>query len=237
MLSSDRLRKVSDTVYLELSPSPGGSRPLEWRRRFNNVSLLLTNISLTSTYSIHDVLWDRNSDYDTFPWQAIKPKVKRNVFITALVDDDRFQDIIYYTVEEKSADEPLTKLQRAPGKTEVILRAGKPTEATDRWPSGLYYGACTLVDGTQKPAYWCFEVELPSEQFSDILESIRRDPTVQITVDVHLLSFVYEVDAALRDVDDPQDLFVDTGTTAAATISVSTSESFNQTDGIPLLPS
>jgi hypothetical protein len=55
----------------------------------------------------------------------------------------------------------------------------------------------------------CFEIYLPDSHLNEMLELLIRDPNTQIEVGFYLLSFSYEVDAAMRDLNHPQYLFIE----------------------------
>jgi hypothetical protein len=107
-------------------------------------------------------------------------------------------------------DKEITKLEQPSGRIQVNLRIGTPTEGNDRVPSGIYGGRCFRMDGKDVGEdYLCFDIYLPEKQLNDLMEYLGRDPSLRIEVGVYLLSFSYEVDAALSHWSQPQYLFID----------------------------
>jgi hypothetical protein len=100
-------------------------------------------------------------------------------------------------------------------KIQLYLKPGFPTKGDDEFPSGLYGGSCFRMKYSPGDDYLCFEVYLPAEQMNNVLDSLDKNPTMQIEVGLYLLSFSYEVDS-LREWDDPQRLFIEDHAATAA---------------------
>ena len=216
-LGNERLRKVSDTVYQEANPPNDRHRPLEWRRSLNHVWLPLKNIEIISNFNVQvreTLSLDR--DGAKIPWpKQIKPKMGTSRFITALVDKEKCRDSIFCAVED-AENNGITRLERPSNDTKVYLRAGKPTEGDDVFPSGLYGGSCYHFPQENR---LCFQIYVPESQLNEILESLGRDSKLQIEVGVEFLSFSYEVDDLLNDPFDEQYLFIEEPDSAEALVS------------------
>jgi len=177
--SNARLRKVSDTVYQEANPPNDGHRPLEWRRSLKHVLFPLKNIEIISNFNVQRRAFLYGHDAKKIPWQKqIEPKMETTRFITALVDKEKCRDFIFCAVED-AENNGITRLERPSNDTQVNLRAGKPTEGNDVFPSGLYGGRC--FRSPPEDRLW-FEVEVPESQLNEILESLGRDSKLQIEV-------------------------------------------------------
>src|SRR5215472_6258428 len=179
--SNERLRKVSDTVYQEANPPNDGHRPLEWRKSLKYIRLPLKNIEIISNFNIQvrEIPFSLDRDAAKIPWpKQIKPKMETSRFITALVDEEKCRDSIFCAVED-AENNGITRLERPSNDTQVNLRAGKPTEGNDVFPSGLYGGRC--FRSPPEDRLW-FEVEVPESQLNEILESLGRDSKLQIEV-------------------------------------------------------
>ena len=224
MVSSDeRLRRVSDFIYQEANPPEDRHQPLEWRRNFNIVCLPLINIKIVSTFNVHDTDWNPCNKGTDSPWQLINPEINTTRSISAFVDDEKMRDTIFCAVVDEK-EKGIIRLERPQGSTKVILRTGKPTEGSEKFPGGIYPGSCFRMNFEPGEDYLFFEMSLPENQMNDIMECLSRDPNVQIEVDVNLLSFSFEVDDALREWYHPRDLFIEDKAPAPVR-SVSTSSS------------
>jgi hypothetical protein len=224
MVSSDeRLRRVSDFIYQEANPPEDRHQPLEWRRNFNIVCLPLINIKIVSTFNVHDTDWNPCNKGTDSPWQLINPEINTTRSISAFIDDEKMRDTIFCAVVDEK-EKGIIRLERPQGSTKVILRTGKPTEGSEKFPGGIYPGSCFRMNFEPGEDYLFFEMSLPENQMNDIMECLSRDPNVQIEVDVNFLSFSFEVDDALREWYHPRDLFIEDKAPAPVR-SVSTSSS------------
>ena len=215
-LGNERLRKVSDTVYQEANPPNDRHRPLEWRRSLKHVLFPLKNIEIISNFNVQRRAFLYGHDAKKIPWQKqIEPKMETTRFITALVDKEKCRDFIFCAVED-AENNGITRLERPSNDTQVNLRAGKPTEGNDVFPSGLYGGSCYHFPQENR---LCFQIYVPESQLNEILESLGRDSKLQIEIGVEFLSFSYEVDDALRDPFDEQYLFIEEPDSAEALVS------------------
>jgi hypothetical protein len=206
-LKSEQLKKVSEAVYEEANPPVDRHRPLEWRRDFNPVWLPLRNVEIRSNFNVHDRKRDLDRKDDDLPWQRISSEIKTNRFISAVVDGEKFRDSIFCAVIDDK-DKGITRLQKPSGEMRLSLRTGEPAEGSGKFPAGVYYGTCFRMNFDSGEDYLCFELYLPESHMNDILERLNSDPDVQLQVGVNLLSFSYEVDAALSHWSHPQYLFI-----------------------------
>jgi hypothetical protein len=226
-LKSEKLKKVSDAdVYQEANPPEDQHRPFEWRRGFNSVWLPLKNIEIRSNFKINDKPLDIETLFkpksDKPLWQQIRPEMKTERFIKAVVDDEKFRDKILCAVIDHE-DKEITRLEQPSGTIQVNLRIGTPTEGNDQVPSGIYVGRCFRMNYEAGEDYLSFEIYLPEKQLNDLMEYLGSDPSLRVEVGVYLLSFDYEVDAALRDWRHPKYLFIDEYQANAPVMLVSTS--------------
>ncbi len=211
VLKSKKLKKVSDTVYQEANPPVDRHRPLEWRRDFNPVWLPLKKIQIVSNFSVHDRPLGKpfEPNHDDSPWQRIRPEIKTERFIKAIVDQEKFRDTILCTVNDDN-DKEITRLAKPSGEMEVALRAGTPFEGNEQVPSGIYGGNCFRVNDKEVGEdYLGFEISLPKEHLNDLIEYLIQDTSPRIQVGVHLLSFSYEVDDFLGHWSQPRYLFIE----------------------------
>jgi hypothetical protein len=218
---SEPLRKVSETVYQEASPSADRSKPLEWRKSFNFVSLPLKCIKVTSNFNVHAHDCSLDDAHSSAPWKLIKPEIGTRIGIAAYVDEEKARDKLYCVTEANQEGGVMT-LTQPPGGVRVTLRGGKPMEGNESVRAGIHRGLCFRANYEPGEDYLCLELEMPETQILEIVNGLHRDQNSEVEVEISLLSFSYEVDDALREWYHPRDLFIDE-TAAAAVMSVNVS--------------
>lgn len=210
IIKDEKLRKVSDGVFQEADPPQERSRPLEWRRNFNFINLPLKNIKIVTSCSVHD------ADYGDFEWgdektaeplKLVKADISEQLTISGIVDEEQMRDTLYFAVENKE-EKGLFSVERASGNTNVSIKLGKPSEETERTPSGLYRGTAFRMNFGPGEDDLYFELSAPKEQLLSLISALRADPDSTIEVGAHLLSFKYEVDDALREHYHPREIIL-----------------------------
>lgn len=222
---NEKLRKVSANAFQEAEPPKDRTRPLEWRRRFNYISLSLKHVEVINNCSVHDADFSLFGESEDIPAKRIKPKIEENISIAALVDDDKVRDRIYFAVEEKQEGSPskwpfptssdqdkpggLYSVEMPQGKKKVLLTPGMPSESGKSFPPGLYPGTAFRMNFPPGDDDLYFQLSLPEKQIHSIVASLRADENAAVEVGAYLLSFTFEVDDALREPYYPQDFVIE----------------------------
>lgn len=198
ILRDEKLRKVSDGIFQEAEPPEDRSRPLEWRRSFNFVNLPLKNIRIITGCSVHETEFCWEAEKSVNPLKLVKPNISDNIAITGTLDEDQMRDRIYCAVESKE-EEGLFSVERVAGLQKVTLKAGKPSEESEKMPAGLYWGSAFRLNFDPGEDDLCFELCIPKDQMLSLIAAIRADENATTEVRANLLSFTFEVDDALRE--------------------------------------
>lgn len=196
---------MSDGVFCEADPPADRSRPLEWRRRFNFVSIPLKNLQLIDWHSVHETEFTFDEEKLEKPANLIKPNIESKAMIRGVLDTEQFRDYIYVAVENK--EQGTYSLETVKGVPSVTLTVRKPTEANERSPAGLFWGNAFVSDykGVEE---LCFNVSIPAEQMQSLRAALGENENSAMTANVYLLSFTYEVDDFLSEPWHSRDIFV-----------------------------
>lgn len=206
----EKLRKVSSLIFQKLEASKEGSRPLEWRRAFNTVKLPLRDVKIITSLGTHDLDWDIHGDHREDPTKLIKPDLSTQTLITAFVDEELMRDRLYCATPcEHEEQKDIFVVERPKGDTKVILKSSALRDKGDLFPDGVYPGSCFRMNYEPGEDYISFEMTIPVEQMMAVIDSLRGDQALRLSLDVHLLSFSYEVDDFLREFSHRRDLFID----------------------------
>lgn len=211
IIGDEKLRKVSDSIFQEADPPEDRSRPLEWRRSFNFINLLLKNIKIVTSCNIHDTDFDWAEEKITEPLKLVKADISEQIAITGIVDEEQMRDWLYFAVENKE-DKDIFSVERASGNTNVSIKVGMPSEENERIPSGLYRGTAFRMNFDPGEDDIYFELTAPKEQLLPLISALRADPNSTVEIGAHLLSFTYEVDDALREHYHPRDIILSEST-------------------------
>lgn len=221
--TNEKLIKVSDAIFLEAQPPEDRSRPLEWRRSFNFVSLPLKNVHVINSCTIHDCDFVFDDERNANPVNLIKPNVKSKIAITGILDEDKTRDSIYFAIKENK-DGDIYGIERHKGKTTITIKSGEPTEEGKNAPAGLYWGNAFRMNFDPGEDDLCFELSMPEEQINTLVASLRADQKSITEVGVYLLSYTFEVDDALREHYHPRDIVINDSTLCFASWSGVTSK-------------
>ncbi|MGL5799064.1 MAG: hypothetical protein ACRCYN_03215 [Plesiomonas sp.] len=205
--SNTKLKKTSDSIFQEADAHKDRSRPLEWRRSFNGLSLPLKNIEIITRVNTHDKDWDIKGDFKDNPVKLIKPDIKTSFAIKALVDEDQMRDTIY-CAEQDGDDNDIYTLERPRGETQIILKSGEPIKENEKFADGIFYGSCFRMNYVPDEDDIIFEMTIPEEQLNTIASKLQSAPSSTIDLYVELLSFSFEVDDSLREHYHPRDIFI-----------------------------
>lgn len=207
----EKLRFKTDTTFEEADPPEDRSRPLEWRRAFNLVSMTVRTLVVDQIYSINDAdLFGSILNDDEVPGESgksapVKPGIKRRRRITGTVAGCR--DSLYYAKEsEKGSD--IHGLHRPAGQTRVILIEREASTGDSVYMPGAYPGSLFLDDFEAGTDHFCFELSVPTNFMEELVAELRREPLLGLAIDVTILSFTYEVDDFLREWYHPRNLFI-----------------------------
>lgn len=206
--SNTKLKKASDSIFQETEAPKDGSRPLEWRRSFNGLSLPLKNIEIITRVNTHDKDWDIKGDFKENPVKLIKPDIKTSFAIKAIVDENQMRDTIYFA-EQDGDDGDIFTLERPRGEIQVILKSGVPSKENEKFPDGVFFGSCFRMNYDPGEDDIIFEMTIPEEQLNTVVSNLQSDPSSTIDLYVELLSFSFEVDDSLREYYHPRDIFID----------------------------
>jgi hypothetical protein len=207
IIRDGKLRKVSDGVFQEADPPEDRSKPLEWRRSFNFISLPLRNITIVTSCSVHDVDFEWEEEKTTEPLKLVKADISEQLAITAIVDEEQMRDTLYFAVENKE-EKGIFSVERASGNTNVSIKLGKPSEENERTAGGLYRGTTFRMNFDLGEDDLYFELTAPKEQLLSLISALRTDPDSTVEVGARLLSFTFEVDDALREHYHPREIIL-----------------------------
>jgi hypothetical protein len=225
ILPSEKLRKVSSSIFQELESQKNRSRPLEWQRGFNTIGLPLRNIEIVTSLKTHDKDWDIHREHIDNPTKLIKPDVQAQTTITAFVNEDFMRDRLYCAALcEHDEQKDIFALERPRGDTKVILTSSALRDKGDLFPNGVYPGTCFHVNYGSDEEHIAFEMSLPDEQMKAVIAELQANTNVNLRLNVHLLSFSYEVDDFLREHYHRRDLFIHEDPCAFVSSVVITSE-------------
>lgn len=221
--TNKKLRKISDAIFQEAQPPEDESRPLEWRRSFNFVSLPLKNVQVINSCTVHDCDFVLVGERNANPANLIKPNVTSRIAITGVLDEGKTRDTIYFAINENK-DGEIYGIGRHKGKTLVTIKSGEPTEEGKNAPAGLYWGNALRVNFDPGEDDLCFELSMPEEQINSLITSLKADQNSMIEVGAYLLSYTFEVDDALREHYHPRDIVINESTLCFASWSGVTSK-------------
>ena len=202
-----KLKKTSDSIFQEAEEPKDSSRPLEWRRGFNRLSLRLKNVEIITYVNTHDTYGSFDDDFEDDPVKLIKPDINTSLIIKAVVDEELMRDTIY-CAEHDGEDDDFFILERQKGKIHIILRSGKPTQENEKFPDGIFLGRCFRMNYDPGEDDITFDMSIPEEQLNTLANNLQSDPLSTINLEVELLSFSFEVDDALREYYHPRDIFI-----------------------------
>jgi hypothetical protein len=208
---TEKLRKISDGIFQEAEPPEDRSRPLEWRRSFNFISLPLKNVQVVNSCTVHDTDFDLDEEKNANPVNLIKPNVAAKIAITGILDEEKVRDSIYFAVKV-SKEGDLYGIERHRGETKITLKSGEPTETGKNAPAGLYWGNAFRMNFDPGEDDLCFELSMPEKQINTLVASLRADQSSIFEVEAHLLSYTFEVDDALREPYHPRDIVINDST-------------------------
>lgn len=210
IFQAEKLKKISSSIFQQLEAPKEDSSPLEWRRTFNTVTLPLRDVKIITILGTHDLAWDINGDHNEDPSKLIKPDLSTQTVITAFVDEELMRDRLYCAAPcEHEEQKDIFVVERPRGDIKVILKSSALRDKGDLFPDGVYPGSCFRMNYEPGEDYISFEMTIPVEQMMAVIDSLRGDQALRLSVDVHLLSFSYEVDDFLREYYHPRDLFID----------------------------
>ena len=206
-----KLKRVSDIVFQQIDDKEDDSKPLEWRRAFNDLLYSLKNIELETQINVHnkdwDESWDELPESKREPAKLIKPKVKTSFVIKAIVDEDHFRDTIYCAEEDK-ANEDIFTLARPNGCTKIIIKSGSPMKVSNEFNDGVFRSCCLRANYERNEDYLLFDLTIPEEQMNTLVNKLQLDPLCNVELYVELLSFSFEVDDLFREPYHPRDIFI-----------------------------
>lgn len=210
IFQAEKLKKISSSIFQQLEAPKEDSSPLEWRRTFNTVTLPLRDVKIITILGTRDLAWDINGDHNEDPSKLIKPDLSTQTVITAFVDEELMRDRLYCAAPcEHEEQKDIFVVERPRGDIKVILKSSALRDKGDLFPDGVYPGSCFRMNYEPGEDYISFEMTIPVEQMMAVIDSLRGDQALRLSVDVHLLSFSYEVDDFLREYYHPRDLFID----------------------------
>jgi len=205
------LRKVSDSVFHEVTSPETKGKPREWRRSFNTTLLTLKNIEIVSISNVHDREWNRLGKKDEDAFDLLKPNIHDVLIIKAIADEDEIVDHFYFVVEEDGND--IVTLEKAKGYVEITISPGEPTEQGNEFPKGLYPSHLDRIDGIGADFLvddcTTIDISIPDKQFQLLVKSLHTGAPLTINIGIDIRSFMSEVDTALREHYQPKSIVID----------------------------
>ena len=115
--ADEKLRLMSDKVFVEAEPPSDRSRPLEWRRSINSLNVTVTGLVIKEHHSVNECDFFSNSmlssglkpenepDDPEYEKEIIKPKTELRTIISSQIDLSKIRDALYRTVEEDKEEQ------------------------------------------------------------------------------------------------------------------------------------
>jgi len=208
MNMTERLRKVSDTVFQEAEPPKDRSRPLEWRRGFKRLYLDLLNVEVFDICNVNQV--DKNLRLSKDENKADTATANPSYFqsIRAEVDHIKFRDRLLFSVPEEKNGEVFF-LERAKGKIQIIIKAGDKGSYKKDLIGEVYAGEIGRANYEPGKDDIYLELLMPSENLDRLTNTFLAFPKSSLRVDVDVLAFTYEVDDAFREWHHSREMFIE----------------------------
>jgi hypothetical protein len=226
-LIHEKLKRVSDEIYIEAGLPEDGKNP-KWRRRFQFVTIPLKQIKVITGCTVNKVSHVVDSSNPLS--QSVEPDISGELRISAIADYEVMKDRIYI-VDIKEGEETFSP---SPSGNEIIvtITAGEPFEGEEvksEITPGVYWGNAFKMqdeDGVEK---LFFHATIPKEHMSLLVDAVRLDPKASVELNVWLSAFSFEVDDFLRERGEPRDLIINDMTVCFVSIINVTSNIGNDT--------
>ncbi|MDO8846077.1 hypothetical protein [Methylicorpusculum sp.] len=207
-----RLKKTSDATYQEVNTN-SQHRPIEWRGSYQPINFDLIDVKSEYIYKVHEYKYIPLSELENkSSLLTVIPNVYGIKRISATVDKESFRDSIYCLVPDED-EQTAFRVEKPKANIKVVLQSEEISDSTEEFEKGYYRGLC-MYDDLEGNDQIYFELTLPDLQFTEIFNSLLRNPNSKLNVLVYLLAFTNEVDDAFREHYKPMDMFFYKITTA-----------------------
>lgn len=200
-----RLRRMSDAVFQEADPPVDRSRPLEWRRSFNEFRFGLRDARIVTTFSVNTL---RTEGLGESEIQRIESGVARKISILAEVNADEMRDRIYFAKETREGSGIYT-LWMPKGRFTFSLSGAEPWSSGDGKLRSVFSGALGHGDSAPNEDETFVRVSAPRDTVLDLAAAIAAAPGSPLEVSLFAETFSCEADDARRESWMSRELFVD----------------------------
>jgi hypothetical protein len=200
-----RLRRTSDVVFQEADPPLDRSRPVQWRRSFNELRFGLKDARIVTTFSVNTL---RTEGLGESEIQRIESGVSRKLSIVAEVDAAGMRDRIYFAKETREGSGLFT-LTVPKGRFSFELSSAEPWSSDDGRLRSVFSGALGHADNPPTADETFVRVSAPRDTVLDLASAIGAAPSSPLEVAIFAEVFSHEDDDARREPWMSRDLFVD----------------------------
>lgn len=198
-MGDETFLKVSERVFVEADKG-GNSRPFEWRKSFKTVWVNLSRPSKILFLQTNELDWS----FADKP-ELVKPNL-RTIRGLAFRDvaTDRFDSFGVFEASNGAADQWVAR--RLPSKVQVTLTDRPPSEGHGPFSPGAYIGVAMPPDEYSGVDCLRIEVSVSTEQFTEISAAFDCGSINTLKAAIALEAYSSEVDDALREWNDSQEL-------------------------------
>jgi hypothetical protein len=215
--ADEKLRQMSDKVFVEAEPPSDRSRPLEWRRSINSLNVTVTSLVIKEHHSVNECDFFSNSmlssglkpanepDDPEYEKEIIKPKTELRTIISSRIDLSKIRDALYRTVEVDK-EEKIYSVAIARGYLDLSINDDPPRkEAAGIFAKGAQNGFAWIEDDEDKLT---ISVSIGKEVFKHLIFEIKSGRVSKLELSIAIDSFSYEVDDFLREWYHARDLII-----------------------------
>lgn len=198
-MGDETFLKVSERVFAEADKG-GNSRPFEWRKSFKTVWVNLSRPSKTLFFQTNELDWSVANEPE-----LVKPNLKTiRGLVFEDVATDRFDRFGVFEASNSVAGAWVARSLRS--KVQVTLTDRPPSEGHGSFSPGAYIGVAMPPDEYSGVDCLRIEVSVSTEQFTEISAAFDCGSINTLKAAIALEAYSSEVDDALREWDDSQEL-------------------------------
>lgn len=199
------LRQVDDDTLEEVLPPGETRRPLQWRRHFNYISLLIRDPQVQINYRLHDIAFQMRGLVRSADAPLITAGEGRSISIHGKVDSTLSGDTFIQTRSAEGEGETRFETIPSPRHLEVVVAAARqPMEGNALYGPGTYPGAILPGESSEYMRVVAFDLRSPEQPLEEIATALQSGAANALVVRLAIQVFTYEVDDALREHYHPQ---------------------------------
>jgi hypothetical protein len=221
MITNETLRIKDDNTFQVVNASVNNSHSVEWRRSFNLIGFEVESPKIEYVYAVNEIDHFATGNHDSIEPAsfAVLPSVSRRITLNFVVPQEKLPDKIYYA-EETDKGSGIFQVNRTKGAIRFVLNGREPIEQREPFANGAYPGLAFRTSSQFSDESLHVEVGLPLQQIEEIAAQLKLGQSNVIYIVLAIQSFSSSLDDALRDSDDPKELFIHGSSTPAAIVSL-----------------